>query len=85
MAYITQSIDMDIEVDEFVDACSSREIEELIKYLQSEGHLVGSAPTDDMNALDHEWAQVINKISGRARLVLTNEEEETIRKIANRL
>ena len=85
MAYITQNIDMDIEVDEFVDACSSREIEELIDYLQKQGHLEGNLPTDDMNALDHEWAQVISKISGRARLVLTNEEEETIRKIANRL
>jgi len=87
MAYITQhvDVDVDIEVDEFVDACNSREIEELINYLQEQGHLGGEIPTNNMSISDKEWAEVISKIGVRARLRLTNEEEETIRKIANRL
>ena len=87
MAYITQhvDVDVDIEVDEFVDACNSREIEELINYLQEQGHLGGEIPTNNMSISDKEWAEVISKIGLRARLQLTNEEEETIRKIANRL
>jgi hypothetical protein len=87
MAYITQNVDVDvdIEVDKFVDACNSREIKELIEYLQEQGHLGGEIPTNNMSISDKEWAEVISRISGRARLRLTNEEEETIRKIANRL
>lgn len=87
MAYITQNIDVDvdIEVDGFVDQCNSREIKELIEYLQEQGHLGGEIPTHNMSISDKEWAEVISRISGRARLRLTNEEEETIRKIANRL
>lgn len=78
--------EIDIDVEEFVDDCSTREINELVKYLQSEGHLNHSyVPTKDMNMLDVEWANIINKISGNARLRLSNEDEEMIRKIANKL
>jgi hypothetical protein len=38
-----------------------------------------------MSILDKEWAEVISKIGVLGRLQLTNKEEETIRKIANRL
>jgi hypothetical protein len=77
---------VDIDVDEFVDGCSSREIKELVDYLRKEGHLdeYDDAPDEQMSVLDSEWAQVIDKISGRARLRLTNEEEEIIKKIASR-
>ena len=86
MAYITQSIDVDIdiEVDEFVSACNSREIKKLINYLQEQGHLDGEMLTNNMSIADKEWSEVISKIGGRARLRLTNEEEEIIRKIANK-
>ena len=78
---------VDIDVDEFVDNCDSREIKELVEYLREEGHLDecdDDAPDEQMSVLDLEWAQVIGKISGRARLQLTNEEEDIIKKIANR-
>jgi hypothetical protein len=77
--------DVEVEVDEFVDNCSKREIEELVKYLHKEGHLnEDKIPTEDMNLLDQEWAEVLDKLSGRNRLQLSNEEEEIIKKIANR-
>ena len=87
MPYITQQvhIDIDIDVEDFVNDCNSKEIKELIKYLREKGHLDGEMLTDNMSILDKEWAEVISKIGVLGRLQLTNEEEETIRKIANRL
>lgn len=77
--------DVEVEVDEFVDNCSKREIEELVKYLHKEGHLnEDTIPAENMNLLDQEWAEVLDKLSGRNRLQLSNEEEEIIKKIANR-
>lgn len=37
--YTTVDVDVDIEIDEFVDSCSPRDMKSLINYLQSEGHL----------------------------------------------
>lgn len=79
--------DIDIDPDEFVSSCSSREIEELIDVLVEDGHIpkISDIAPIDKNLLDEEWDGVIGKIAGLGRLRLTNEEEETIRKIANRL
>ncbi len=35
--YTTVDIDVDIEIDEFVDSCSTRDIENLLKYLSNQG------------------------------------------------
>ena len=37
--YTNVDVDVEIEIDEFVDSCSPRDIKSLINYLQSEGHL----------------------------------------------
>jgi hypothetical protein len=80
--------DLDIDPSEFVSACSKREIGELIDALAEDGYIVkpiNSVPAEDKNLLDEEWDEVMGKLAGRSRLRLTNEEEEIIRKIANRL
>ena len=79
--------DIDIDPDEFVSSCSSREIEELIDVLVEDGYIpkINDVAPNDKNLLDEEWDEVISKIAGLGRLRLTNEEEEIIRKIANRL
>ena len=80
--------DIDIDPSDFVSACSKREIDELIDALAEDGYIVkpiNNVPLEDKNLLDEEWDEVMGKLSGRARLRLTNEEEETIRNIANRL
>jgi hypothetical protein len=80
--------DLDIDPSEFVSACSKREIGELIDALAEDGYIVNpinSVPAEDKNLLDEEWDEVMGKLAGRGRLRLTNEEEEIIRKIANRL
>lgn len=85
MAYITQhiNVDVDIEVDEFVDSCDSREIKELINYLQEQGHLNESILSKGVSVLEQEWNSVLNKLS-KSRLLLSIEEEEIIKKIANK-
>jgi hypothetical protein len=80
--------DLDIDPSEFVSACSKREIGELIDALAEDGYIINpinSVPAEDKNLLDEEWDEVMGKLAGRGRLRLTNEEEEIIRKIANRL
>jgi len=82
--------EVDIEVEDFLSECTPGEIHDIIEYLREEGHLNNGSgenliPTQEMNVLDFEWAEVINKLSGNARLSLTTEEEDLIRKIANRL
>ena len=37
--YTNVDVDVEIEIDEFVDSCSPRDMKSLINYLQSEGHL----------------------------------------------
>jgi hypothetical protein len=80
--------DIDIDPDEFVSSCNSREIEELIYALVEDGHIIkpgNHIPENDKNLMDEEWDNVIGKLGGRGRLRLTNEEEEIIKKIADRL
>lgn len=78
---------IDIDPDEFVSSCNSREIEELIDTLVEDGHIpeFSDIALCNKNLMDEEWDGIIGKIRGLGRLRLTNEEEETIRKIANRL
>jgi hypothetical protein len=86
MPYITkyQDVEMDIEIEEFVDECTTGEINILIKYLKKEGHLNSDEFNANETLLDIEWAKIIKKISGNNRLRLSIEEEEIIRKIANK-
>lgn len=78
--------EMDIDVGEFLDACSKKEITELVEYLIEDGYLspksvVGKQEPKSM--LEQEWDEVVDKIQEN-RLMLTAEEEEIIRKIAKR-
>lgn len=76
---------VDIEPKEFVDNCGDGEIEELVDILIEEGYLDGIPVTSDRhhNLLDEEWANTIGKLN-RSRLLLSNEDEETIKRIASK-
>lgn len=90
--------EIDIDPSEFVSDCSSREIDELIEALHEDGHLKEyfkehkiADPNYSIvleqskgNLMDLEWSEVIVKLS-RNRLLMTTEEEQTIKKIASRL
>lgn len=76
---------VEIEPDEFLSNCSKSEIEEIINYLLEEGHLDGEPITSDKhhNDLDVEWNGYISKLK-KSRLLLSNEDEETIKRIASK-
>lgn len=82
------STEIDIEPYEYVSACSKREIVELLESLVEGGHISRSAvisiETDrNKNLLDEEWDVITDKLN-QNRLMLSNEEEELLRKISKR-
>jgi len=65
--YTTVDIDVDIEIDEFVDSCSPREMKNLIGYLQSEGHLGKFNIRDEskMTANEIEFRDKVSSLSDK--------------------
>jgi hypothetical protein len=82
MAYIYTEVEVDINVEDFLDSCSRREQEKLIKKLK-EGDLWEQTMSGKQNLIELEWSDILTKLSN-SRLHLTIEEEEIIKKIANR-
>ena len=52
--YTTVDVDVDIEIDEFVDSCSERELQMLVRYLQKEGYLDKSNIRDESKMTSNE-------------------------------
>lgn len=86
--YQTVEVDAEVEVsvDEFYDACSSSEKEELVDLLKDDGYLKDEVITseDTDTYMYDEFNIALQKLSAN-RLVLSVEEEEIIKKIASRL
>jgi ribosomal protein S8 len=78
--------DLDISPGEFVDACSEREISQLIEVLKDDGYLndIIVVQDDAKSIHDEMFLEALFKL-GKSRHRLTNEEEEIIKVIANRL
>jgi hypothetical protein len=85
--------DMDIEPYEYVSQCSYSDIKELIGELVDKGHLPPSiknmiSKKDNKERGFHPseaiYEEAVDKLHGKYT-ALTQEEEETILKIANRL
>jgi hypothetical protein len=82
-----EETEFDIDPCDFLDDCSSGEIEEIIEYLEENGHLKNHSSIDKgkgMGILEEEFQKKIQKIS-ESRHILTLEEEEVIKKISDRL
>jgi hypothetical protein len=81
---------VDVDVDDFLSNIDSREREELIDALVDDGYVKRVAPRgvtteSQLPSLpDILWMEKINKLE-KSRLLLTQEEEELIDKICNRL
>ena len=75
--------DLDIYVDEFLDACSDREIKQVIEWLREEEYIsnYSIAETDSIN--DSTFNDAVIKIQNH-RISLSREEEEFILNIAKR-
>ena len=77
--------ELDIDVGEFLDACSKREIKTLIEYLVEEGHIGKETvlPIKNRNHFDDEWDEIINNLRGK-RLVMSDEDEELLKQISKK-
>lgn len=78
--------DVDVEVGEFLDACSKREIKTLIEYLIEDGHIgrdTQFVPNKNRNHFDDEWDSIIGNLRSK-RLIISDEDEKLIREISKR-
>lgn len=78
--------EVDVDIDDFLSACSSREIKQLINALIEDDYLKPSAskvPNESKSYLDTEWDELTDKFS-EIRLRLTQEDEESLRSILKR-
>jgi hypothetical protein len=73
----TNPDEIEVDVDDFLSACSSSEIKELVQALKDDGHL-------DEGDLDNDFDIALRKLAGNSWR-LTKEDEETILKIANKI
>ena len=73
----TNPDEIEVDVDDFLSACSDSEIKELVQALKDDGHL-------DEGELDNDFDIAIRKLAGNSWR-LTKEDEETILKIASKI
>lgn len=78
-------VQVDIEVEDFLDECDEKDIQKVIEYLKDEGYLNEKYYLSSPNKsfLDEEWENIIN-ILNESRYKLTIEEEEIIKKIVKK-
>ncbi len=69
--------EIEVDVDDFLSACSDSEIKELIQALKDDGHL-------DEGEDDNDFDIALRKLVGNSWR-LSKEDEETILRITNKL
>jgi len=83
----TISIDVDVDLDDVYSEMSSSDCEEMTEWLYDDGYLdkyIEQAKNLVSYSTGHSWEEICNKLY-LSQLRLTNEEEEIIKKIADRL
>ena len=86
MATFWTQAEVDLSVDDIYENLSDREVKKLIDLLVSEGEVISTnvGKNESMSPLDDEWKKtLLNLMNNRHRL--SNEDEETIKTIANKL
>jgi hypothetical protein len=81
-AYIDTNIDVDIEIDDFLIACSDDDISNIIKYLQEEGHLPNGK--HEIDSSNYQVNQAIKKIVMSSHN-LTPEQEKILIELGDQL
>jgi len=81
MAYFTA--DIDIEVNEFLDECSRKDIENVIEYLIKHKHISGNQLNTKLSPPEQIFESALNKIHGNWNR-LTAEEEQVIYDLASK-
>lgn len=77
---------IDINIIDALDDCNGWEIDKVIEWLKDNDYITNKDINKDCdkNLMDLEWDRVIDKLSTK-RVYLTQQEEDTIKSIANRL
>jgi len=75
--------DVDIDVDEFLSACSDSEIKELVDALVEDGHLKPGAVANSTKINNEEFDEACSNLIGNSWR-LSKEDEETILQIAKK-
>jgi hypothetical protein len=86
MATFWTQAEVDLSVDDIYENLSDREVKKLIDLLVSEGEVISTnvGKNESMSFLDEEWKKtLLNLMNNRHRL--SNEDEETIKTISNKL
>ena len=73
----TNPDEIEVDVDDFLSACSDSEIKDLVQALKDDGHL-------DEGEDDNDFDIAVRKLLGNSWR-LSKEDEETILKIANKI
>lgn len=81
MAYV----EVDVDVEDFLDQCYDSEIERIIEILTKDGYLKKTQLKEPEYTEDSEWHTQLTKLRDRGRMQLTNEEESLILNIANKV
>jgi len=82
MSWIT--LDVDIDIDEFLSNCSKRDVDYIIQCLREGGHLDQNVIDNKKSTKDNEWENSLDKLKIN-RHQLTVEEENILLKICDRL
>jgi Fe2+ or Zn2+ uptake regulation protein len=86
MAIFWAQAEVDLSVDEIYENLSDREVLKLVDLFVEEGLVISTntSKNESMSFLDEEWKKtLLNLMNNRHRL--SNEDEETIKSIANKL
>jgi hypothetical protein len=81
----TNPAEIEVAVDEFLSACDSDDIADLIQTLIDDGYLPKYLTSSIVNSLaSNEFDEAVSKLFGN-HWRLTNEDTDTIMKVANKL
>ncbi len=89
MPTFTQEVEVNIDVEEFIDNCSQYNKEWLIKLLIEEGLIKSDSKINESSKqynysiAEAQFEEALNKLSGKWNM-LTSEEEQLIIKLASR-
>ena len=76
--------DVSIDVDEFLSACDSNEVKELVQALKNDGYLSDTNDTIGELSIAGEMFDEALDMIGKKRLCLTLEEEEYILQLSKK-
>ena len=86
MATFWTEAEVELDVNDIYENLSDREILKLVDLFVKEGLVISTEPNknESMNFLDQEWKKtLVNLMNNRHRL--SNEDEEMIKSISNKL